>query len=206
MMPKRVLLGVWLLAAVGACSRPTVVPVGRPEAPHPRVAGKTFAALTRLLNRRKARGKLYLSATLWTRAYAEAFVRKLARQKAWSAAQASRALSDLVDRFIRGRTAFRVQLEALDRPLTLQGKDPVLDLAQWRWELWTSRGDRFPARKVTVDTKQLFRAGESGYSWRIQGTVEFPFPLAPPKVNWVELEAVPPTGRAAFRLRWRIGH
>lgn len=187
-----------------ACG-PVPLHVSTTEKVHPNLKGKPLNELTRLFNRKGARSNLYLSVTLWDRSFVEAFISRRARMQSWTPEREQRAVAEWTNRFLKDRTSFRVRLEALDRPLTVQGVDPVLRLDMWQWELWDSEGHRTVAFKAANDSKKLFAGSEGRFSFRVDGNVFFRYRIDSSKVSWIELVALPPgTGGAIKPPKWRF--
>lgn len=196
-MPTAILL-------LTAC-RPGSIPVSSPDRPNPALARKSLSQLTHILNRKNSRADLYLSVSLWDRAYVEAFLKQRASLKHWSKQQLDESISSWTKRFLVNQTSFRVRLDALHRPLVVQGTDPLLDLSAWRWELWDSTGRHVTASKAATELKKVFQGGSKQYSFRADGNVHFPYVLDPHKVQWVEVIAYPPGNERSIRLpKWHI--
>jgi len=188
-----------------AACRPSAIPVSSPFRTNPALAHKSLSDLAHLLNRKASRANLYLSVSLWDRAYVEAFLKQRAAIKHWSAQQLNESISSWTNRFLVNQTSFRVRLEALHRPLVIQGTDPLLDLSAWRWELWDSKGHHVTATKAATELKKVFQGGAQQYSFRADGTVHFTYGMDPHKTQWIELIAYPPGNEHSIRLpKWHV--
>lgn len=185
--------------------RPKAVPISKADTVHPALQKRSLAALTRLFNRKVRRGKIHLSMTLWDRSFVEAFLRKRAQKKGWPETHLKAAIERWTQRFLKNKTSFRVRLEALDRPLTVEGQDSVLDLEAWRWELWDSNGKKIEPKAVDMESKRVFKGKKGRYSFRIDGNLHFDYVIDPQKVSWIELLAIPPGDIGTLRVpRWRV--
>ena len=198
--------GVLLLAAslFFACG-PKKIQVSTAARTHPNLAKKSLGELTSLFNRKASRGSLHLSVTLWDRAFIEAFLKRRAAKKSWSRETLNKAVSDWTAKFVQGKTSFRVRLEALNRPLTVQGQDPVLELQSWRWELWDSSGNHIKVSEAQTETKKVFGGTKGRQSFRVDGNIHFNYTITPNKTAWIQLLAFPPDDQKAIPIkRWYL--
>ena len=194
-----------LNGAAGNGCRPPAIPVSGHQRVHPSLRAHSLADLTKLFNRKIRKEKILLSVTLWDRSFVEAFLRRRAQKKSWSDPQLKRAIAQWSKRFLKNQTAFRVRLEALDRPLTVEGRDLLLNLNAWRWELWDSNGKRIEASTIQLESKRVFKDKTGNYSFRVDGNIHFKYALDPKKTRWIEVLAIPPGDMGTLHLpRWRI--
>jgi hypothetical protein len=172
---------------------------------NPALRDKTVEQLTEVFNRKARRGKINLSVTLWDRAFVDAFIRRRGERRSWNDQRIRKAVEQWSERFLENQTAFRIRLEALDRPLTVKGEDEVLALDEWRWELWDSRGHKVEAHLAKVESKKVFAGKKGRYDFRVDGNVHFNYVIAPQKVEWIEIVAIPPGDGSPLRLpKWRL--
>lgn len=198
--------GVGILACfLAAACQSREVPVSSATEVSPALAGKSLRELTELFNRKARRDKLNLSVTLWDRAFVEAFLERRAEARSWNEEKTRKAVKEWTRRFLENQTTFRVRLEALARPLTVKGKDAVVALDEWRWELWDSNGRKVEAHEVKVETKKVFAGKKGQYDFRVDGNVHFNYEIAPGKVDWIEIVATPPGDARPLRLpKWKL--
>ncbi len=185
------------MAFAGACSAPKV-PVSQYDRVNPELSGKSPEAITRIFNRGVGRSNLHLSLTLWDRAFIESFLKRRAARKSWTEERLKSAIDEWTESFLKGKTSFRVRLDAIDRPLTFHGEDPILELESWRWELWDSEGNRFTPAKVETETKKVFEGTKGRRSFRVDGNIHFSHTIDPSKIRWIRVSAFPPNDEKAL--------
>lgn len=191
-----VTLGATMILAA-ACG-PPIVPLSPHDRAHPELSEKSPEKITRIFNRSAGRSKLHLSITLWDRAFIETFLKRRAAKKSWTEERLQSAIDDWTEIFLKGKTSFRVRLEALDRPLTFHGEDPILELKSWRWELWDSEGNRFSPEKVNTETRKVFEGTKGRRSFRVDGNIHFSHTIDTSKIRWIRVSAFPPNDEKAI--------
>ncbi len=186
------------------CS-PQRVPISKATQPHPDLTGKSLQEITELFNRKKSRENIYLSVTLWDRAFIEAFLKRRAVKKNWTKDVLQKAIDSWAERFLKNKTSFRIRLEALHRPLTIEGEDPLLNLESWRWELWDSEGNHLKTSAAKTESKKVFEGSKGRQSFRIDGNIHFTYTIDPSKIQWIRLLAIPPGDEKELELeKWVI--
>jgi len=184
---------------------PRRVPISKATQPHPELTGKSLGEITELFNRKTSRKNIHLSATLWDRAFIEAFLKRRADNKNWSKEVLDQAIESWTERFLKNKTSFRIRLEALHRPLTIEGEDPLLNLESWRWELWDSEGIHVKTSTSKTESKKVFEGSKGRQSFRIDGNIHFNYTIDPSKIQWIRLLAIPPGDEKELELeKWVI--
>lgn len=200
----RQLFMAMVLVQLFGCN-PRRVPISKTTQPHPELAGKSLQEITELFNRRTSRKNIHLSATLWDRAFIEAFLKRRATTKNWTKEVLDQAIESWTERFLKNKTSFRIRLEALHRPLTIEGEDPLLNLESWRWELWDSEGNHVKTSTSKTESKKVFEGSKGRQSFRIDGNIHFNYTIDPSKIEWIRLLAIPPGDEKELELKkWFI--
>ena len=196
-------VAVALLVGAAACTPQAIL--SSESTVHPRLQSLGVDALTRMFNRQGEAAKdIQVSATLWDLSYIAAFQEARATRREQSAAEARSAIEAWRQRFVAGQTAFRIRVELLDRPVTVVGKDEILDLRQWVFRLKRSSGEPVPYKDIRIEVVKQWKAAGGRLHHRLDGTVHFPGRVDPASTRWIELWASPPGDRPPVRLRWEL--
>ncbi len=198
------LLG-FLAGLSGLSCHPVTIHVSQASQTHPTLRGKSADELAGLFTRKAKSGPINISAMLWDRSYVDAYLGRRATRKGWPQALLQKKIADWVEQYLAGKTSFRIRLEILNRPLTVAGKDPLMELDAWQWRLTDSSGRTRQASLAQTDTKQMFRGTQGRYNWRVLGNVTFTGRPDASKIRWLELIALPPGDHPPIRLpRWHV--